>query len=215
MNIFTADKKELQIHLLSFKCLKLNFVYNINSKENLSINLLITFLCHRTVFVHIISSSCLFPTYILLFRVEWEEIRGLIIPIVWILSAPGHNIFPVTNHRILSTSFDRWDFTKPRWSLTNIITEIQQKCQSKGDQESQGEGTWGGQVRILNKVIKIVFIEMVTFEARLAEGEKVNHVNGWGENLLSFQAGGTVRAKALKWEHAWNVWGVTRRLVWL
>lgn len=55
---------------------------------------------------------------------------------------------------------------------------MQQKCQSKGDQESQGEGTCGGQVRILNKVIKIVFIEMVTFEARLAEGGKVNHVNG-------------------------------------
>ena len=74
MNIFTADKKELQIHLLSFKLLKINFVYNIDTKENAIINLLITFLGHRTVFVHIISSSCFL--YILLFRIEMRGNQG-------------------------------------------------------------------------------------------------------------------------------------------
>lgn len=49
MNIFMADKKDLQIHLLSFNLLKINFECNINSKENMSINFLIIFLCHRTI----------------------------------------------------------------------------------------------------------------------------------------------------------------------
>lgn len=52
-------------------------------------------------------------------------------------------------------------------------------------------------MRTVNKAVGIVFteVEAVTLEARLVEGEEVSHVNNWGKNFLSFQAGGTVRQR--------------------
>lgn len=63
---------------------------------------------------------------------------------------------------------------------------------------------WGGG-EILERVVREDFPEKVAFE-----GE--NHAAIWGKN---FSGRGLTSAKALRWECAWQVWGIARQPGWM
>jgi len=58
-------------------------------------------------------------------------------------------------------------------------------------------------------------MEAVTLEARLVEGKKVSHINNLREELSFIPGWRNGQNKDLKWEHAWNIGGVTKRLLLL